>query len=323
MSPLKQSLYVVQGIEISLSVDDCLSFLVSDYFQPLYQGEYAQDLIPVRFELRLVKHPPRIPANSVKAINSPVVTVYSNGGKIYLASKNGSIMCIDPIDRKANGFIKDEIIKNTGELFSLLGTSIVEILKYYGLYFLHAAAVCINRVAYLFSGDGGCGKTTIALSLIREGFQYVSDDSLFLSDCNGEITISPLYRHFHIDEDLSKHFPEMSSGKRFKIPKESKVPVDVSKFYPGSFIPILRPDVIIFPKIISEGKSILNPLSQTESYKRLLKQTALAAEKDISRDQLRILEKLIKQTVEFELLSGRDIYENPKRLVSLLSKVNH
>jgi hypothetical protein len=323
VSSLKQSSYVVQGIEINLSVEDYLSFLVSEYFYPLYHGEYTQNEKPIRFELCIVKDPPRVPANSVKAINSPVVTVYSNGGKIYFSSKNGSIICVDPTNRKAKGFIKMEIIRNTGELFSLLGVSIVEILKYYRLYFLHAAGICINGVAYLFSGDGGCGKTTIALSLIREGFQYVSDDSLFLSSSKGEITVSPMYRHFHIDEDLSKHFLEISGGKALKIPEGTKVPIDVSKFFPDAFIPFMRPDIVIFPKMISNGRSVLNPLSQTESYKRLLKQTVLAAEKDISRDQLRSFENLVKQTKGFELLSGRDIYEDPKILVSLLGKVNY
>ncbi|MEW6570518.1 MAG: hypothetical protein AB1390_05015 [Nitrospirota bacterium] len=214
-------------------------------------------------------------------------------------------------------------MRNPGELFSLLGASIVEILKYYGLYFLHAAAVSVDKVAYLFSGDGGSGKTTAALSLVHEGFQYVSDDSLFLRDAKGEIIVSPMYKHFHIDDDLARRFTDISGGRSSRILGRTKVPVDVSKFFPGAFIPSLRPDVIIFPKIISEETSTLNSITQIEIYKRLLKQTILSVDKNVSCDQLRILEKLVKETRGFELLSGRDVYENPKILVGLLSEVNY
>jgi hypothetical protein len=322
VSPLKQKSYVVQGIEINLSVDDHLSFLVADYFQPLYQGEHIQDVNPIHYELCIVKDLPPVPPNAVKVINSPVITVYGSNGKIYFSSESGSIICLDPSIRKVKGFFKKEIIKTSGEFFSLLGSCIVEILKYYRLYFLHAAAIYVNKVAYLISGDGGCGKTTIALSLIREGFHYVSDDSLFLSDSNREIVVSPMYKHFHVDQDLAQRFPEISAGRTLGIPEGTKVPIDVSNFFPDSFMPFLRPDVLIFPRMTSNGTSMLNQLTQTESYRRLLKQTVLAVDNDISQEQLRILERLVKQTRGFELVSGRDIYEDPKILISLLDRVN-
>jgi hypothetical protein len=323
VSSLKLSSYIVQGIEIDLLVEDCLSFYVSEYFNPLYEGEYAQNLIPVKIELRIVNDQPNIPSNSVRVINSPLVTFYSDNNRVYFLSKSGSIIFLDQTLKKVKGFLKQEIIKNPCELFSLLGSAIVEILKYYGCYFLHAAALNVNKVAYLFSGDGGCGKTTIALSLVREGYNYVSDDSIFLRENKGAITISPMYKHFHIDQDLAKHFPELSRNGMIGIPEGTKAPLDISSLFPNSFVPFLTPDIIIFPKMTSNRRSMLNRLSQTESYRRLLKQTVLAVNKNISLDQLRVLEKLVKQTKGFELSNGRDIYEDPKILIDLLNEVNH
>ncbi len=174
----------------------------------------------------------------------------------------------------------------------------------------------------MFSGDGGCGKTTTALSLVYEGFKYVSDDALFLEELNGEIIVHPFYKKFNIDQDLAERFPDVARGKNLPIPEGSKVSVDISQIFPGSSIPYLRPDVIIFPKITSNGKSQLYPLNQMEAYKRLLKQTVLAVDQEVSRNQLKALEKLVKQTLGFELLSGRDIYKDPKRVISLICQVN-
>jgi hypothetical protein len=55
-----------------------------------------------------------------------------------------------------------------------------------------------------------------------------------------------------------------------------------------------------------------------EVYRRLLKQTILAVDKEVLRNHLKALEKLVKQTLGFELLSGRDIYEDPKKLTNLI-----
>lgn len=314
--------YIVQGIEIDLYADSHLSALLPDYFASLYTGGSSLCVKPVQYKLRIVKETPGVPANAAKAIAGPAVTAYSNGREIYFFSKHGSSICLDPVDMKANGFLKEDILINPAELFPLLGASLVEILRYYGFFFLHAAALYINKVAYLISGDGGSGKTTATLSLVREGSQYVTDDSLFLKDDNGGIVISPLYKHVHVDKDLAGRFPEISGGKGLKIKAGTKVPIDISFFYPDAFIPSLKPDIIIFPVITSAGTSRVTPLTQTEMYKNLLTQTVLAVDKHIAREQLRIIGTLVRQTKGFALLSGRDIYEDSAILVGLLRKIH-
>ena len=84
----------------------------------------------------------------------------------------------------------------------------------------------------------------------------------------------------------------------------------------------MKPDVIIFPVITSAGTSRVTPLLQTEMYKNLLKQTVLAVDKHIAREQLRIIGTLVRQTKGFALLSGRDIYEDSAILVGLLRKIH-
>src|SRR4030042_2773109 len=122
MAPLKQKSYVVQGVQVNLSVEDRLSFLVSNYFQPLHQGEQVRGLNPINFEICLIKDLPLVPPDSAKVISSPLVTIYRNGEKIYFSSKSGPTICLDPIIRKAKGFFKEEIIRNPGDFSSLLGS---------------------------------------------------------------------------------------------------------------------------------------------------------------------------------------------------------
>lgn len=321
MHSLRGSLYSVHGVGVYVLCEDRLGLPLASYFNSLYRGKRRSDIKPLEFKLYIVEEPPPIPTNSVQAVKAPFVTSYSDGKEVYFASEDGSIICLNPDTRDARGFLKREILNDSLMLPSLIGASLTEALKYNGLYFLHSAALYGNGMGFLISGDGGCGKTATSLSLVRGGFGYVSDDSLFFEELNGEIVVSPLYTSFHIDQDLVERFPEVAIGKSLPIPEGIKISVDISQAFPGSFIPYIRPDVIIFPKINSDSESQLHPISRIKAYRRLLKQTILAADKAVSKNQLKALEKLVKQTVGFELLNGRDIYEDPKRVISLIYRI--
>lgn len=300
-----------------ISDDDVLS-LITHYFHTLYSGENLLDAPPLKLNLHVVKKPPSIPADSVKSIKGPNITSYRNYDKIYFVLEDGSHICLDPKVQRAEGFLRSQILDNSLEVCSLIGSSIFEMLKYSGLYLLHAAALKGNGINCLVSGDGGCGKTTTTLSLVREGFKYVSDDSLFLREEHDGICVSPLYTHVHLDQDLADRFPEISEGKNLEITEWQKAPVDISSVFPNAYITSLRPDVLIFPRVVSNRESLLKPISQVEVYTRLLKQTILAVDNDISRNHLSILKILVKQTKGFELISGRDMYEDPGILIKLM-----
>jgi hypothetical protein len=154
--------------------------------------------------------------------------------------------------------------------------------------------------------------------MVSEGFKYVSDDAILLEETNGDIMAHSLYSTFNIDRNIAERFPDVIKEEDIPDKKGAKVSVDISEIFPDSFIPYLRPDVIIFPKITSDRKSQVYPIGQMEVYARLLKQTILAVDKEVSRNQLKAIERLVKQTQGFDLLSGRDIYENPKLFISLI-----
>ncbi len=318
---MTKSSYVVQGVSIHLFSENHLHPLISNFFNSLYRGKKRFEIKPLEFELYMVEEPPLLPANSIRAIKFPSLTFYSSGKEIYFTSKDGSIVCLNTITRIAKGFLKREILEDSVELSSLVGSPVVETLKYHGIYSIHSAALYGNGMGCLVSGSSGCGKTSTSLSLVTQGFKYVSDDFLVFEELNEEIFVHPFYKSFNLDRDLAERFPEVVGGKNLPIPEGTKVSVDISQIFPDSFIPHLRPDVIIFPKITSNGKSGLNPLSLIEVYSRLLKQTVLAVDKEVARNQLKALEKLVKQTLGFELLSGRDIYEDPKKLASLIRRL--
>jgi hypothetical protein len=71
-----------------------------------------------------------------------------------------------------------ETISGRGWLLALLDDDLVVSLQHLHpeLYFLHAAVLTRNELAFLFPAPAGSGKSTLAWALLKHGFEYVSDE---------------------------------------------------------------------------------------------------------------------------------------------------
>jgi len=78
-------------------------------------------------------------------------------------------------------------------------------------YQLHAAAVSLDGTALLFPAEPGGGKTTLALWLCLNGFQYLTDEVTLVSP--DTLTVTPFPKSFGLKEGtvqlLSKLKPEL------------------------------------------------------------------------------------------------------------------
>ncbi|ALG67297.1 hypothetical protein [Beggiatoa leptomitoformis] len=55
----------------------------------------------------------------------------------------------------------------------------------------HAAALSFNNQGYIIVADSGCGKTTLSLALVKQGFKLLSDEMAALSLHTGELSPYP------------------------------------------------------------------------------------------------------------------------------------
>ena len=315
--------FLIQGLNVNLHCERGLFSALSEYFSSLCQGNTCPGTEAVDLELKICNAPSLLPSDAVKEIKGPSITYYSRGDKLHFLSRNGSLISLDPINREAKGFLTHDILKRPLEFFSFVSEPLAEMLKYKGLYFLHAAALCGGGISILVSGESGCGKTTTSLSLVANGFKYISDDTLLIKKLNEGVSVYPLYKSFNIDQDMARRFPQLFKNENKPFSKEGKIPIDISKIIPDSHIQSAKPDVIVFPRIISGTTSKIRPIGHLEVYKRLLSQIILAIDKNVAKKQLYALELLVKQTKGFELLTGKDLYENPDAILNFISKLKN
>jgi hypothetical protein len=55
----------------------------------------------------------------------------------------------------------------------------------------HAAALSKNEKGIILAADSGCGKTTLTLALVRQGFKFLSDETAALNLNTGELAPYP------------------------------------------------------------------------------------------------------------------------------------
>jgi len=90
-------------------------------------------------------------------------------------------------------------------------TPLLFLMHRFGYFELHAAGCAYQGSGYLLLGTSGSGKTTATLSLIASGWNYLSDDAMFVStDPKGGIAARPLRRCFSLKPDHLERHPELA-----------------------------------------------------------------------------------------------------------------
>jgi hypothetical protein len=208
---------------------------------------------------------------------------------------------------------------DTGCLMELFSLGLFELARHRGLYGLHAAAVRQEETGYLLPGPSGSGKTSLALALVRErGFRYLTDDFVFLTQASNGVRCVPFLPTFHVDPAWGDHYGELSFVRQLPPLAQGKRNLDPAQLYPGSHAAECRPTVIAFPRIVDAAESALRPMPESETFRRLLRESPVSPDGRVVRRQLDTLAALVRQAASYELLHGRDFLQDPGRTITSL-----
>lgn len=279
---------------------------------------------PLEFSLDLLDGEPdhSMPSGSRALLQYRNVSCYREGPWLSFTTKDGSFMKADVRAGRAWGRLSEDLLAVSRYIFSdLLLAPLMEMLKHRGLYGLHAACLTKGGRGYLFPGGAGSGKTTIGLSLVKQGFQYLADDKVLLQKDGDGIAALAFTRRFNINPDIGRHYTELSFLEDLQpLPKSVKRPLDISRVYPNTFVACCSPKVLVHLERTSDFKSRIHRLSPTESFIRLVHQTVLSLQKEAAMKQLKLLGDLVHNTEGYLLYNGGDLYGAPERLLELLPR---
>ena len=104
---------------------------------------------------------------------------YGNDAVFHL-SADGNVLRCAPADRSAKAWQR-----------FLLDTILWSVSLLRGVELLHASAVCGSKGVVAFAAFSGCGKTSLAIEMVRRGSALFADDILALPPSSGELRAYP------------------------------------------------------------------------------------------------------------------------------------
>ena len=106
---MKSGSFTVQGLIIKVLCESHLYSLVSSYLTSLCEGQHRPKMKPLELEISVVETPYTIPPDSIQATKRPSIISYLKGNDIYFTSTDGSLIYLDPINRKSKTFLTKQI----------------------------------------------------------------------------------------------------------------------------------------------------------------------------------------------------------------------
>jgi hypothetical protein len=263
------------------------------------------------------------PPESAKAlVSSPSLRVLKNGNVCYLI-KGNSVFQLELTKSIGTGIMGADFWKrppkSKQEFFML---PLLWLLRPNGMYALHANGIVKDGIGFLFVGGTGSGKSTTAFSLIRQGWEFLSDDVTLLRSNSEKIEAMAFVKGFSIDPQLASRCPELRGLEETSSWNESKIFINTESLYPDQFLSCCLPKVLIFPKIVSRRKSKLLPVDQAKALILLIENSGgIMLDKNMADNQIEVLKQLIYQTSSYQLLAGLDLYKEPDKIPEIISQL--
>ena len=195
---------------------------------------------------------------------------------------------------------------------------LAELLKRRGLYMVHAAGLAVAGKGLLVAGQSGAGKTTLALALLRAGFDFLADDTVFLSLGKNGLRILAFPDEVDVTAQTLGFFPELRRLTQASKPSgRLKQPIRATSLYQVRPCWECEPEAIIFPQPGKSSRGLLAPMSKPEALVQLVC-NVLRTEPSSSQAHLDALAGLVRNCRCYRLQTGLDFDRLPELLRSVL-----
>jgi hypothetical protein len=212
----------------------------------------------------------------------------------------------------------------------LLTIGIFETFKRFGQFPLHAGALARRGRGILLPGTSGAGKSTTTVALVRAGFDFLGDDTVFLSSTSepvssGSESTDIVATGFPDQVDVTEHTISMVLELHHLLeepllPGRYKHSLRVEDVFASRIVVSCRPALVVFLQVVSGRQSRAEPIDSSGALRGLLP-NVLLTEPTSSQAHLDMLGRLARTVPAFTLLAGSDLDGVASCLSGLLEDV--
>ncbi|MCM3869324.1 MAG: hypothetical protein ND895_01335 [Pyrinomonadaceae bacterium] len=323
LAPALKLFYSVAGRVLLIDAEDDWSALaVSNLLARWFLTPLSVPTAPhATIKIRCCSELPPLPEGPVRFEIAQGGACYTDGKTLYL-DFSGSLVTIGPSSSPEVDVWLTERYDFTSEVLAqVISQAFSAVLRRSGLFELHSGGVVPPKhtKAVLIAGASGSGKSTLTLQLTACGWSYLTDDTVLIAESRTGMEAWGLRRFFALTVDTmaAVGLPQLPAAAEVSLSKMRFTPQD---FFPSAQVPCAQPGAIVFPVITFEKESRVRSLTQSEAMARLLRLCPWACyDKPTASEHLRILGRLVRETVAVDILAGTDLLDDPARASDLLT----
>jgi hypothetical protein len=172
----------------------------------------------------------------------------------------------------------------------------------------------------LIAGESGSGKSTLTLQLAAAGWNFLSDDSVFLIRRPQGIETRGLRKFFALTS-YTMAAVQFETAPPSETPIAWKRRISPDQLFPNGQVRSAFAGSIIFPTLTHESESRIVPLEPSEAMHRLMRLSPWACyDKPTAAANLKVFEALARDGAAYDLLAGKDLLGNSDLTASIVSR---
>ncbi|GHT93545.1 hypothetical protein FACS1894122_08920 [Alphaproteobacteria bacterium] len=193
--------------------------------------------------------------------------------EIELLLEDDILSAYDPKNKIAYFSAKEISTKHLSKMGHLFVRLINKMVKTPTSALVHSAAVGIDNTGVLICGRAERGKSTLAISCLLDGFQYVSDDYLILTKTD-QLYAYPIYSIIYLSMQAQEKMKEPGATFLYDNHNGKKHALDISSHH-DKFVEKLPIKIAIFPNIADIEKPTIEPIHGGQAIAQLVHSTAI------------------------------------------------
>ena len=265
------------------------------------------------------------PAGARTVYDPPVgEVVYDDAGdRLYLEHGPRLRALCEPAAGRATFSVLEPLAPEAEDLWvlshPLLSVPLLELCKRRGLFGVHAAGASLDGRALVLAGTSGSGKSTLSLALARNGFDFLGDDTLFLSRASrgADLRVLAFPDEVDLTEQTVSFFPEIAPWLAPRPAGWRKRQLRAEEAFGARIAWECEPAVLVFPRVSGRPRSELRPIDSGEALFELAP-NVLLTEPRSSQAHLDALAELARLSRCYRLETGTDLDEAVRLLRELM-----
>ncbi len=181
---------------------------------------------------------------------------------------------------------------------------------------MHSACVGMNGKGIIISARGGGGKSTLAISCLLGGFDFVSDDYIMVNQ-DGPMKAMPLYSVIGINQDMAGILKPDMPVLRTEPKRNNKLYLDASAYDIKNELPV---QAIIYPNPCNSDEPEIIPASPGLVIPKIIDTTAKNMMVFRDPEPYKIMSKRLIGLPVYEFRLTGDLFKNRDRLKDFITK---